>query len=148
MTLLHHLMVNYRDKDEDANNLFKYFVESSQIDLNALTKFGESALDLAVEHRSKALDKAMEPQFRTRFEFNNNQNPTQISLLHRAVFSNNFSALILLLENARAIQLNTMCRNQEGRKPRDYTTQLVFLGKVLRQSEKREVKDQLKYMPT
>jgi hypothetical protein len=36
-----------------------------------------------------------------------------------------------------------MSRNEEGRKPRDYITQMVFLGKVLRQAERKQVRDHL-----
>jgi hypothetical protein len=55
--------------------LFSFLVTSTLVDNNALTKFGETALDLAVEHRSKALMKAIEPEFRDHFEFNGSKNP-------------------------------------------------------------------------
>lgn len=97
-TLLHHLFANY-SSSKDADKLFILLMDSKKFSnprTDHLTQFEETALDLAVMHKTEAVKLAIE--YKYLFDFNLRNNSKGLTLLHRAVECNNFSALIDLLE--------------------------------------------------
>ena len=79
MTLFHHAFVNYDESDE-AKAMIDKLVLHRQHECNMLTQFGETALDLAVEHKTNVLTYIL-AKHKTKFDFNISCNPRQISLL-------------------------------------------------------------------
>jgi len=69
MNLMHHLFVNYL-KQPDADLFFHKLIELG-VNPNKLTKFKESPIDLAIEHKTCALDLVLSlPQYHSLFNFN------------------------------------------------------------------------------
>ena len=148
MNLIHHLFVNYVPC-VDADFLFHKLMIIG-IDPNKLTKFQESPLDLAIEHKTDALELVLRSyQYHDKFEFNNQNNSKQLSILHRAVFASNFLAVQKILNAAccYGINIDVSLRNYEGKLARDFLTQLVFLNKILKLAEIRIIRKQLESIP-
>lgn len=73
MNLIHHLFVNYVPC-VDADFLFHKLMEMG-INPNRLTKYQESPLDLAIEHKTSALELVLRnSKYHFRFDFNNQNN--------------------------------------------------------------------------
>lgn len=62
------------------------------------------------------------------------------------MFANNFNAISVLLKGATCdgFDIDISLRNYEGRLARDFSTQLVFLNKILKQAEARIIRNKLK----
>lgn len=91
MTILHHLFVNYDGSDE-CNLILNQVLTRNSSSTRTLTLYGESALDLAIEHKTQAVQFALANK--SFFDFNLNTNSSGLSLLHRAVLCNNFPTIM------------------------------------------------------
>ena len=139
-TLLHHYFANYQLCPE-ADQFFAQLVllESSDSSFtNKLTCFEETALDLAIMSKTDALQLAYKNQ--SLFNFNQTNNSRGLSLIHRAVNANNFTAVVFLLNNQLC---DPSLRNADGRLASDMCGQIPFLGKILRQATKHRVLRQI-----
>lgn len=129
---MHHLFVNWDDSDH-AKDMLAHLMRREPKDANLLTTYGETALDLSIEHKTSAIKFVLE-HYRDKFDFTLCANPHKFSLLHRSVLCMNYSALMSLLA-AQVCDLQH--RSVQGRLASSYAQQYIFLNKVLLQAESK-----------
>lgn len=106
---------------------------------NQLTLYGDTALDLAIQHKTSALGLVLS-KYKAHFNFNLVLNPLRYNLVQRAVLTNNFESLMLLLD---ANVCRSSYRSLEGKLASQYAQQTPALAKLLRKAERRDRKSKV-----